>query len=182
MLKGLWFFINFSWQNEKRYLVYRVLNQFITSMIPIVAVIMPRYIINELMGSQRLSHLALYVGIMAGYTFIASSLSSWLGWTGFTHRIKLSQDFNDFTHEKTIMADYADIESSRYLEMKEKAEKFLFGNWKGFSYVLDMAIDIIGKAFTLIGVIIVIATLNPMIVIAFVALVLFQLCRGACTA
>jgi len=174
MLKGLWFFIKFSWQNEKRYLIYRVLNQFITSMIPIIAVIMPRYIINELMDSQRLSHLTLYVGILAGYTFIASSLSSWLGWTGFTHRIKLSQDFNDFTHEKTILADYADIESSRYLAMKEKAEKFLFGNWKGFSYVLDMAIDIIGKAFTLIGVIIVIATLNPMIVIAFVALVLIS--------
>jgi len=174
MLKGLLFFIKFSWQHEKRYLVYRVLNQFITSMIPIVAVIMPRFIINELMGYQRLSHLSLYVGILAGYTFAASTLSSWLVWTGFTHRIKLSQDFNDFTHEKTIRADYADIESSRYLEMKEKADKFLFGNWKGFSYVLDRAIDIIGEAFTLIGVILVIATLNPAIVLIFIVLVLLS--------
>ena len=87
-------------------------------MIPIVAVIMPRLIINELMSGQRLSNLALYIGILAGYTFAASALSSWLAWTGFTHRIKLSQDFNDFIHEKTIRADYADIESSRYLEMK----------------------------------------------------------------
>ena len=172
MLKGLWFFIQFSWKHEKRYLVYRVLNQFITSMIPIVAVIMPRYIINELVGYQRPSHLALYAGILIGYTFIASALSTWLQWTGFTHRIKLSQDFSDFTHEKTILADYADIESSSYLEMKEKAEKFLFGNWQGFSFVLDMAIEIIGKAFTLIGVIIVVATLNPGIVLIFIALVL----------
>jgi len=174
MLKGLLFFIKFSWQHEKRYLVYRVLNQFVTSMIPIMAVVMPRFIINELMSGQRLSYLTLYVGILVGYTFVASSISSWLGWTGFTHRIKLSHDFNDFTHEKSIRADFADIESSQYLEMKEKAEKFLFGNWMGFSYVLDMAVDIIGKAFTLVGVIVVVATLNPGMVIIFVALVLLS--------
>ena len=174
MLKGLLFFIKFSWQHEKKYLVYRVLNQFVTSMIPIMAVVMPRFIINELMSGQRLSYLALYVGILTGYTLVSSSLSSWLGWTGFTHRIKLSQDFNDFTHEKSIRADFADIESSQYLEMKEKAEKFLFGNWMGFSYVLDMAIDIIGKAFTLVGVIVVVATLNPGMVIIFIALVLLS--------
>ena len=130
MFKGLWFFIQFSWTHEKRYLVYRVLNQFISSMIPIVAVIMPRYILDELMGSQRLSFLALYIGLLAGYTLAASSLSSWLGWTGFTLKINLAQDFTDFTHRKNIRADFADIESSSYLEMKEKAEKFLFGNWK----------------------------------------------------
>jgi ATP-binding cassette subfamily B protein/ATP-binding cassette subfamily C protein len=171
MLKGLIFFIKFSWQHEKKYLVYRILNQFISAMIPIVAVVMPRYIINELMGEQRISYLGLYIGMMVGYTFIASAVSNWLSWTGFTHRIKISQAFGVFMHEKTTNADYADIESSRYLEMKEKAEKFLFGNWKGFSYVLDMAIEMIGKLFTLIGVIAVVASLNPLMVLLFTALV-----------
>lgn len=174
MIKGLLFFIKFSWQHEKKYLIYRILNQFVSSMIPIVAVIMPRYIINELMEQQRVAYICLYIGILAGYTFAASAISSWLSWTGFTHRIKISQAFDMFMHEKTVNADYADIESSRYLEMKEKAEKFLFGNWKGFSFVLDMAIEIIGKSFTLIGVIAVIASLNPLIVLLFVALVLIS--------
>ena len=172
MIKGLLFFINFSWQHEKRYLVYRITNQFVSSMIPIVAVIMPRFIINELMGGQRVSYLALYIGILVGYTFAATTLSNWLQWTGFTHRIKISQDFTVFMHEKTINADYADIESSRFIEMKEKAEKFLFGDMRGFSYVLDMAIEIIGKTFTLIGVIAVVVSLNPLLVLVFVTLVL----------
>ena len=174
MIKGLLFFIKFSWQHEKRYLIYRILNQFVSSMIPIVAVIMPRYIINELIGGQRITRLALYIGILVGYMFAATTLSNWLQWTGFTHRIKISQDFTVFMHEKTVNADYADIESSRYLEMKEKAEKFLFGDWHGFSYVLDMAIEIIGKTFTMIGVIAVVASLNPLLVLAFVTLVLLS--------
>jgi len=44
VIKGLLFFIKFGWRHEKRYLVYLVLNQFITALIPIVAVVMPRYI------------------------------------------------------------------------------------------------------------------------------------------
>ena len=171
MIKGLLFFIKFSWKHEKRYLIYNILNQFIYSMIPIIAVVMPRYIINELIGEQRIAYLILYIGILVLYTFAATAISTRLVWTGFTHRIKLAQDFNDFTRKKTIRADYADIESSRYLEMKEKADKFLFGNMHGFSYVLDLAVEIIGKAFTLIGVIAVIFSLNPVMVIIFVGLV-----------
>ena len=172
MFKGLLFFVQFGWQHEKKYLIYHILNQFVSSMIPIVAVVMPKFIIDELMGQQRVPQICMYIGILAGYTFVASAASNWLGWTGFSYRIKIAQAFNVFMHEKTTTADYADIESSRYLEMKEKAEKFLFGNWKGFSYVLEKAIDIIGKTFTLIGVISVVATLNPLMVLLFAALVL----------
>ncbi len=171
MFKGLLFFAKFTWHYEKRYLVYRILNQFISSVIPLVAVVMPRYIINELMGDQRMPYLCLYIGILVGYTFVASAVASWLQWAGFTHRIKISQAFSGFMHQKTVEADYADIESSRYLEMKEKAEKFLFGNWKGFAYVLDMAVDLIGKLFTLIGVAAIVAFLDPLMVFLFVVLV-----------
>ena len=84
VIKGLLFFIKFSWKHEKRYLVYHLLNQLVSSMIPIAAVVMPRYVINELMGEQRLPYLVSYIGILIGYTFAATSLSKWLGWIGFT--------------------------------------------------------------------------------------------------
>ena len=174
MFKGLLFFVKFSWRHEKRYLVYQVFNQFVAAMIPILAVVMPRFIINELMGQQRMPQIMLYIGLLVGGTFAASALGNWLTWTGFTYRIKIAQDFAAFMHQKTTTADYADIESSRFLEMKEKAEKFLFGNWHGFSYVLDRAIAIIGKTFTLVGVVAVIASLNPLLVLLFAGLVLLS--------
>ena len=171
MIKGLLFFIKFAWKHEKRYPVCLVLNQFVSSIIPIVAVVAPRYIIDELMGAQRIKYLACYIGILVGYTFAASAASSWLGWMGFTYRIKVANEFNVFLHEKTVKSDYADLESSRYLEMREKANKFLFGNWKGFSYVLDRAVEIVGKTFTMIAVTAVVASLNPIMVAVFVGLV-----------
>lgn len=61
MFKGLWFFVKFGWKCEKRYIIYLVLNQFINSLIPIVAVVMPRFIINELMGSKRVPYIFSYM-------------------------------------------------------------------------------------------------------------------------
>lgn len=174
MFKGLWFFIKFGWRCEKRYIIYLVLNQFIKSLIPIAAVVMPRYIIDELLGGKRFSYVLLYVGILLGYTLIGSIVSNYLSWTSFTYRSRVAAEFDVFIHLKTVNADYADLESSDYIEMKEKAKKFLFGNMQGFSYVLDIAVNTIGKIFTLLGVIAIISTLNVLLVLLFVALVLIS--------
>lgn len=96
MFKGLWFFVKLGWKCEKRYIIYLVLNQFVNSLIPIVAVVMPRFIINELMGSKRIPYIALYVGILVGYTMLSTIISNYLSWTAFTYRTKVSAEFNIF--------------------------------------------------------------------------------------
>lgn len=171
MFKGLWFFVKFGWKCEKKYIVYLVLNQFINSLIPIVSIVMPRYIINELVGFRRVPYIFLYIGILIGYNLLGNIVSNYLTWTSFTYRLRVASEFSLFMHQKTINADYADLESSEYIDIKEKAKKFLFGDMKGFSYVLDIAVQIIGKLFTLIGIVLVIANLNPILVLLFIALV-----------
>lgn len=174
MFKGLWFFIKFGWKCEKRYIIYLVLNQFINSLIPIVAVVMPRYIINELVGGKRLPYVLLYASILIGYKLFGSITSNYLSWTSFTYRLRISAEFDVFIHQKTVNADYADLESSEYIDMKEKAKKFLFGDMHGFSYVLDIAVNTIGKIFTLLAVVAIISTLNRLLVLLFVGLVLIS--------
>lgn len=56
--------------------------------------------------------------------------------------------------------------------MKDKAYKFLYGDWHGFSYVLESAFSIFGKIITLAGIIAVISTMNFYIVILFLLMVL----------
>jgi ABC-type multidrug transport system fused ATPase/permease subunit len=172
MFKGLLFFIVFGWRCEKRYIIYLILNQFINSLIPIVAVVMPRFMINELIGSKRISYIFIYAGILVGYTMFGNIASNYLSWTSFTYRTRVAAEFEVFIHQKTINADYSDLESSQYIEMKEKAKKFLFGDMHGFSYVLDIAVNTIGKIFTLLGVVAIISTLSPLLVLLFAALVL----------
>ena len=70
-------------------------------------------------------------------------------------------------HEKLANTDFCNLEKPDYFEIREKANKFLYGDWHGFSYVLESAFAIVGKVFTLIGIIAIISTMNILIVSIF---------------
>lgn len=171
MFKGLWFFCKFGWKTDKRYIIYNVLYQFVNSMIPLVTITMPKFIIDTLLGSRDVGKLVLYVSILTGYNLIAASLSQWLRMSAFTLRCKVAAGFGQFMHEKLADADFANLENPAFLDLKEKANKFLYGDWHGFSYVFESALMIIGQFFTLAGIIAIVAALNVWMVLLFIALV-----------
>ena len=50
MLKGLIFFIKFSWKNRKSYLILNIINQIFFGVLPLIIITLPKYIIDELMS------------------------------------------------------------------------------------------------------------------------------------
>ena len=135
MFKGLWFLCKFGWNSEKRYIIYNALYQFVNSVIPLVAVAVPKYIIDELMGAQRPEKLVLYVGVLAAYTLIATCASKFFVYAGFSCRVKVGNDFDKFISKKLTEADYSKLESPTFWDLKKKAEKFIYADWHGFSYL-----------------------------------------------
>ncbi len=171
MLKGLWFFCSFGWKTDKRYILWNVIHQIVNSVLPIVATIMPRSIIDELVGARRMAHLVFYVGILAGYTLVASCLSTYFFRDGFTRRCRVSAAFDLMLHKNLADADWENLENPAFLDLKEKANKFLYCDWHGFSYLFDCALTIVGQCVTLFGIGAIIATLSIPIVLLFVVLV-----------
>ena len=49
MFKGIRFFVKYGWKYDKYYILWRVFYQFVNSLIPIAATLMPKYIIDELL-------------------------------------------------------------------------------------------------------------------------------------
>ena len=172
MFKGIKFFMKHGWKYDKCYIIWRVLYQIVNSMIPIVATLMPKYIIEELMGECDVYQLLLYVGILAGYTLIATMLSNYFSWDGFSRRCRVSAEFDSDLHRRLSEADFECLEDPAFLDMQEKAKKFLYCDWHGFGYLLDCAMNIIGQLFTLIGISAIIVTLDWKIIIIFAVCVI----------
>ena len=147
-----------------------MLYQFVNSMIPVIAALAPRYIIDELMGEARPQMLVLYVGLPAGYTLIAGGLSVFFSMDGFTRRCRVSAEFDSELHKRLARADLEQLENPDFLDMQEKAKKFLYSDWHGFGYLLDSALNIVGQVFTLAGVAAIIATLDVRVVLIFLVL------------
>lgn len=172
MFQGLWFLCKFGWNSEKRYILYNVFYQLIQSILPLIAVAVPKYILNELLGAQRLEKIILYISILAGCTFFATCASQYLFYGGFSYRIKVGNDFSKVINKKLAEVDFKNLESPAFWDLKERAGKFLYADWHGFSYLLDSALNIFGSAVTLVGVIAIVAALNAWVMFLFMALML----------
>ena len=98
MFKGILFFLRNGWKYDKRYILWRVLYQFIHSLIPIVATIMPKLIIDELMGNQETEKLLVYVSVLVVYTAAATLFSEYFNWDGFSRRCRVISEFDSDLH------------------------------------------------------------------------------------
>ncbi len=172
MFKGIVFFIKNGWKYDRKYILWRVLYQFINSLIPIVATIMPKLIIDELMGNQETGKLLVYASILIVYTAAATILSEYFNWDGFSRRCKVNFEFDSDLHKHLAEADFERLEDPDFLDMQKKASKFLYCDWHGFGYLLDCSMNALGQIFTLIGIAAIIATIDFRILILFIVLII----------
>ena len=167
MFKGLKFFIREGWKYDKKYVIWAFLYQIVNSMIPVVGALMPKFVIDELMGAKRINVLVWYVVGFALYAFISNAFSNFLFWDEFSHRIKVSSGSLLELYRNLANADYERLEDPAFLEMKIKASKFLFCADHGYGYLLTKAASIIGQVFTLAGLVAILSTMNIWFVVLF---------------
>ena len=173
MFASLRFFFRYGWRFDKAYVIERILFQLTNAFVPLAAALLPKFIIDELMGSRRMDRLILLIVFFAGFVFVAAAVSDYLDKDSFSHRLKVDAAFGLYLHEMQARADYASLEDPEYLDLKRKAEKFITCDYHGFGYLLDCALNILGQCVTLLTLSAVLFRLSGWLVLlfAFMALI-----------
>lgn len=171
-MKAFIFLTKYIIKFNKWYLFYALMNQVFVTISPLINVILPKFIVDELLGEKRLNNLICLIIILGLVNFISSSASRFFQGKMFTAKIVVYNKFSCLLAEKMVECDYIQLETPEYLDAREKAQKFIYGNGQGFGTVIDSAFNIIGKILVFIGLITVLSTLNIYIVIIFVVLIL----------
>ena len=172
MFQALRFFFHYGWKFDKLYVIEKILFQLTNSFVPLAATLLPKFIIDELMGGRRPDRLILYVALLAGYIFFANAISAFLDKDSFTHRLNVDAAFGQELHRMQAQADFATLEDPEYLDLRRKAEKFITCDYHGFGYLLDCALNIGGQCVTLASIAAVICTLNGWLLLLFAAMAL----------
>jgi len=170
MFKGITFFIKNGWKYDKCYVLWNVLYQILNSFIPPITALIPKLIIDELLNSESMDKPYFYVVLLVGSLLLIQILAVYFSKDGFSRRCKVAAEFDNALHKSLYVCDYGNLEKPEFLEMQEKSKKFLYSNWHGFGYLLDCALGIIGHAVTLLGLCVMISTLNIWLIIFFIAL------------
>ena len=170
MLKGFRFFLEQGWKYDKVYILWLFLLQIITAISPIAAALLPKMVIDELAGLQRMEHLVVYVFVFIGWICLSNGLTVFLTKDCFTHRCRVDTAFGLEMHERLAKADYANLESPDFKDIQEKAKKFLTCDYHGFGYLLDCGASILGQMITIAGLIAILSTIEIWMMILFAGL------------
>lgn len=169
--KGLVFFVKLSLRMEWRYVAYQSLACLLEAALPLLAVYLPKCILEEILGRaelRRLLGLSLgLLGSIAGLRVLVSLCKH----KAFEARLRLADRFMQEMYGHMADADYERLESKEYLDLRQKAEKILYGNGYGFGYVLVNALDLLSKGLSLMGFLLLLLRLHPLLLGSFLLLV-----------
>lgn len=148
----------------KSYLPLVISSSFVTAVQPLINMMMLKFIIDELTGAQRIPYFIGLVGIAMSANFILNVLQNILKtWVAIKDN-DLMNGFDLMIGEKVMSLDFEMVEDPEILDLKERA-LFPVHNQGVFQSVIEQAMTLVSQVITMIGLIAILTTLNPLLII-----------------
>lgn len=171
--KVLSHFLKLTHKISKGYIPLMILTAVFGSISPFLTIIMPKYIIDELLGEKRVKWFVSYVLLLILGNFIINTINHILSCKMQLARIKLNNGFELHLGEHIMNMDYENLEDPKILDMKEQAI-FPINNQGAIWRMLDAILNLVRIGITILGLATIISMLNPFIIVAFIVMTLLS--------
>ena len=94
-MNGVLYLFKYAWKFQRKYIFYALIQEILSSVIPLTLIILPKYIIDELLGSQNIKLIIIYTVTMIACNFATAVVCSWLRKHCFVLKGKLFVDFQE---------------------------------------------------------------------------------------
>lgn len=170
MFRGFIYLIKLCFKYKKSTIFYLFLRQLVDSAAPLINIVMPKLIIDEMTYNQNIFKLLLYVSIFLISLCFSRQLSLFFGIKFYLAKLEVENKFENTLCEKLLNTDIETLESPNFLDLQKKAERFIYAEGYGFGGILDKVSAILSIFIVFIGIISIMFILNPIVVITFVVL------------
>ncbi len=166
-MKKLIHFIKLAWSVSPSYLTLLFANSICNAAKTILNIILPMYLVNELMGGQEVKNLLLFAGLVVlnnvGMTLVSNTFDRFI-------KVKESQTSKGMLKllsEKIMNLEYSYLENPTYLDLKERAV-FAIQNQGAIANMINAISETVSMGLTLAGLLAILATLGPVLIIVLV--------------
>lgn len=173
-MKKLAHFIKLAWSVSPSYILLLAGNSVCNAAKVILNIVLPMYLINELLGARDMQQLLIYGSLIVlnnvGMTFLTNTF------TRFTS-VKESETENGMMKlmsEKIMNLEYSYLENPQYLDLKERAV-FAVQNQNTIASLINAVAEVFSGAVTLAGLAAILITLGPVLFIVLLAGVVIML-------
>jgi len=170
-LKTIQYFIKETNKISKKYIPMLILTSAIRAINPFIIVIMPKFIIDELLGKQRINNLIILVTLTIMLNFIFSFINRFLDRIVEIQNEKIVVKFQDNIGKKVMEIKFENLEDPTILKKKEEA-LFAINSQQAISQVIFTLTNLINNFIMIIGYISIISMLNILIVFLILTVVI----------
>jgi ATP-binding cassette subfamily B protein/ATP-binding cassette subfamily C protein len=168
------YFYGIAWRFEKGYFLVIPLSIALTGLSPFINIIMPKYIIDELLSAKRIEVLAIYVIVLVGLNLITANAKSLTTYFMEKYQIRLSQKYDEILAKKTLTMDFAHTENAETLGTLMAAQRGMSWYSGGIGGLTSNITGLISSIFTFVGTIYIIGLISPVLLVVIVILAGFN--------
>lgn len=169
-MKKLVHFFKLVWKIDARYVMLLVLQSVCAGAGVFCNIIFPRYLIEELMGNKSPQMLFLWGALIVGANVFWKLCDNTLKKHIQVKDMGIYHRLNEAMAEKIMRLEYSYLENPSYLDLKERAV-FAVTNQSATIVLIRQASQTFTEILTLVGLLAIMATLGPVLLIALAAAV-----------
>lgn len=168
-LQILKLFLRISWKISPAYFAGLLIQTVADSGQLILNIILPKYLIDELIGPLRKEYLLLFAALIIASNFFFTLLRNLIKRYMDEKNLYMKDKLNEVMSQKIMKVDYSYLENPHYLDLKERA-KFAVTNQDSIYQLVTSLAAVLKNAFTVVGLAAVMLSLG----MSFLVLILFS--------
>lgn len=152
------------------YVITLLISTIVKAFTPFINIIIPKLIIDELMGNQEKQKLILYVGVLIFGNLIVKILNSYFKKKVEVGEIDFMYKLDTYLGSKCVDMDFENVEKSEILDLKEKAFFAIF-NLNAIGRTIENGANIMNQVITMLGLGYILSILNPLVIVIILLIV-----------
>lgn len=173
-IKTMLYFLKLSSKMSKHYVPILIISSILKAFTPFINIVMPKYIIDELLGKQRINVFLILVASTVIINGVLSIINSYFDTIKKIKYVEITNGFDLLIGEKIMDMDFEKIEDPKILNLKEKA-LFPIHNQGVIYSMIECIVNVLTQLITMVGLIAIISTLNVIVLFLIGAVVVINL-------
>lgn len=160
-------------KTEKTFVPVTLIRALFQTVIPLLNIVVPAWIIDEMLGAGRLKVLLTYVLILAGGNAALGLIRTWLDRKWEASNLRLQHGMEVRLGEHVMGLDYEKIESPSVLDLKERA-LYPIRNQNSLNELIETVCTMITAVFSLLSLSAILLQTNGILILGILLFCLLQ--------
>ena len=173
-MKKLTHFMKLAWSVSHMYIIALIIKSLLGGAKLLLNVILPKLLIDEIIGEKRVQMLVFFGALIVANNVLMKLFENILERYMNVKSQYVNQTMQERMGEKIMNIEYSYLEDPYYLDLKERA-CFAITNQGAISQVISYVSQSLTSLVTLVGLIAVMITLGPVLIVLMIAATLLSL-------